>query len=197
MLGRSALDPGRSPLNALRRDPLIDLSMFLGGSHLEIAKEATLSAHGVLGRPVDLHSTERSLSSLELSSLSVFSRGRSDWTGTLPSRRHCMCVSAFPYNALSYRLLLGIRISGRPFLPELLAVYSSSQPRTHQESPAQLPVQAVCFRWGWRQTMFQHDGDILPDVVGYGLIGKVVFTNIGEWFGQERHGSEVSIDHYL
>jgi hypothetical protein len=44
--------------------------------------------------------------------------------------------------------------------------------------------------------MFEHDRDELSDLVGDGLMSKVVAIH-GEGFGQKFHGSQMRIDHVL
>jgi hypothetical protein len=80
--------------------------------------------------------------------------------------------------------------------PDLAAVHLAAQLGTQQETPAQLPVQAVRLVRGRGEPMFEHDRDELSDLVGDGLMSKVVAV-LGERFGQKFHRSQMRIDHVL
>lgn len=80
--------------------------------------------------------------------------------------------------------------------PNFAAIHLAAQLSTQQETPAQLPVQAIRFVRGRGEPMFEHDRDELSDLVGDGLMSKVVAV-LGERFGQKFHGSQMRIDHVL
>lgn len=82
-------------------------------------------------------------------------------------------------------------------LPKFLTIHIRPHLCTHQERPTQFPIERVRFlRWRG-ETVFEHDGDEGADGLGDCLFGEWVWAVVGEGGGDEGHGVEMRLDHFV
>lgn len=92
---------------------------------------------------------------------------------------------------------LTLFITAHFLLPQFLTIHIRVHLCTHQERTTQFPIERIRLLGRRGETVFEHDGDEGAYGIGDGLFGEWVWALVREGGGDECHGVEMGLNHFL